>query len=134
MGNDGVNMWDILGKFVTPTCPNTEALEALGRALAALQESYKDMKKANTIGADKYFHCIGMCKASRTSDSSIADALGRFREIFDNLKNRFPGCRKLDDLEQAADSFKDTEANRTGFNCPENKSCECCCKKSRVSG
>jgi hypothetical protein len=68
----------------------------------------------------------------KSGNPGLVDSLARFREIFDNLKNGFPGCRKLSDYDQAADSFKDMEANRDGFNCTTD--CECCCKKYKVAG
>jgi uncharacterized protein RhaS with RHS repeats len=144
--NDGVGRWDVLGlndslggfgAYDPPNdskqCPTSSALSQLDTALDELNKAYGDMKKANRKGADKYFHCMGMCSAAKKSGNpNLVDSLARFREIFDNLKNRFPGCRKLSDYEQAADSFKDMEANRDGFNCTTD--CECCCKKYKVDG
>ena len=103
------------------------------KALDELRKSYHDMREANTIGADKYFHCIGMCEATRASGNpNMVEALARIREIIDNIKNRIVGHNTA--LEQAADSFADMEANRQGINCPPTESCECCCQGYKVKG
>jgi len=105
-------------------------------AIQALMAEYENMKEANTIGADQYFHCIGMCKAARESSKNIADILARLREIGDNLKAGVTSCLDAQEmLRIAEDSLtRDMPANRTGINCPEDKSCEECCKCYKVNG
>ena len=120
------------GNAVDPL-PSCSEDTPLRKAARELLDAYNDMKDANTIGADRYFHCIGMCNAARNcGDKDMVEALGRVREIFDNVKNQLCGDNTA--LEQAADSFKDMEANRKGINCPEDQSCECCCQEYKVKG
>lgn len=85
-----------------------------------------------------------MCNAARKSgDPELVDTLGRMREIADLIKGRFDRpvhhlwSRKghpFTNEEHAQDSLDDMVANRQGINCPDQKSCECCCKKYKVNG
>lgn len=105
-----------------------------------LLKGYEEMRKANVIGADKYFHCMAMCDAARSCGSSEATLnAAALREIFDLLKGRFQRPVHRDgspftNEEHAADSLADMEANRTGASCPYNKTCACCCEKYKVNG
>lgn len=40
-------------------------VQAAGGAVMDFMQNYIDMRKANTIGGDKYFHCKANCEASR---------------------------------------------------------------------
>lgn len=58
-----------------------------GDVLCHFSSSYLDMRKANTIGADKYFHCLANCRAS--SESYLGEVQARVisdtREYYDYL-------------------------------------------------
>ena len=110
-------------------------------AIQKLLEGYKALKEANIIGADKWFHCLYMCKATRESKSpNLVLSLGVLREIVDLLKGRFKGAvdsktgKKLEEIEHALDSLEDMKANRKGIDCPPEKTCECCCNEYKVNG
>lgn len=127
-------------------------------ALAELQKAKADMEKASVIGADKYFHCMGSCNAARSGSRRASDTLGRLREIEELTRQRVLwhlkrygiecGCLKVKQItdpktgqkrdllpiEHAKDSLEDYEANKTGFDCPAEKTCEECCCKYKVKG
>ncbi len=54
------------------------------RAVKDLWSSYQNMRQANTIGADKYFHCTGHCEASREGPWGLAvsRSIGDGREMY----------------------------------------------------
>ena len=111
------------------------------KEIQKLLEGYKALKEANIIGADKWFHCLYMCKATRESKSpNLVLSLGVLREIVDLLKGRFKGAvdsktgKKLEEIEHALDSLEDMKANRKGIDCPPEKTCECCCNEYKVNG
>ncbi|WP_353411421.1 RHS repeat-associated core domain-containing protein, partial [Pseudoteredinibacter isoporae] len=52
-------------------------------------DNYQDMREANTIGADKYFHCMANCEASQRGNTAeeIAEIISNTREWVDqNIK------------------------------------------------
>ena len=113
-------------------------------ALGELYKGYKQMKDANVINSDKWFHCMAMCNASKKSgDPGLVDTLARFREIGDLIKGRFDrpkhasGPKKgqpFTNEEHAQDSLDDMKANRQGFNCPKDKDCKKQCEIYLVPG
>ena len=67
---------------------NPIALEA-GKATKHFLKNYSDMKEANTIGADKYFHCKANCEASYEGDVGefTSEVISDVRELVDqNIK------------------------------------------------
>ena len=101
--------------------------------------------KYNLLGQDQYFHCISACRASRSGSARAIDSLMRIKEIVDLLKHRiqklqvmfgkkfyFPSgkIRELMSNINAADSIGGMKANSTGFKCPKDTPCECCCKEN----
>ncbi|UDQ98389.1 RHS repeat-associated core domain-containing protein [Lentisphaerota bacterium WC36G] len=100
---------------------------------------YQDMVDANTIGADKYFHCLAHCQLARDTSSAEAEIAGIVREIIDNITRAFRAAPNgvqtglqayLDELrEQLLDSKEDYAANKAGIKCACNKdkSCKDCC-------
>ena len=103
------------------------------KAVKELWKAYEDMRAANTIGADKYFHCIGMCKATRKSDRALVVFLAKLREVSDLLRKGVENGFKVP-LKNAEDSLKDMEANMKGIDCPGDKTCEECCCEYKVKG
>jgi len=78
--------------------------------------TYQEMKKADTIGIDKYFHCLANCRASNLGKSGkdIAKSISDFREWYQGYLGDSP-----------EDCASDEEANkqgRKGGNCV--KTCE----------
>jgi RHS repeat-associated protein len=88
--------------------------------------NYRNMRDANTIGADKYFHCMANCQSTKEGPGG-ADAaiiIGEGRELTDQyLKG---------DSRQACD--EDRAANRTGQNGAKTGSCQSTCNVYRVPG
>jgi hypothetical protein len=116
-------------------------------AFDELRKAMQEMKDKNVIGADKYYHCLGHCRAARSGSKQAADALGRLRELEELTRQRLlwhldrygiqiPKLKPkpITPIEHAQDTFEDYEANKTGFNCPTHLSCECCCEKYKVNG
>jgi hypothetical protein len=75
-------------------------------AVGAFVDSYKDMRDANTIGADKYFHCMANCEAAARGRADVAETISDGREWVDeNLKG-----------DPASACSADQAANRHGRN------------------
>ena len=71
------------------------------------QKNYKDMIEANTVGADKFFHCKANCEATKrgSAGKATASVLSGFREFTDMFK-----------VFRNNDYKKDQEANVYGRN------------------
>jgi hypothetical protein len=84
------------------------------------------MIDANTIGADKYFHCMANCEASRRGlgGSDAARLISETRELFDEY---IKGDPRL-----ACD--QDRAANKQGQQADPTKSCKDACKSLRPRG
>lgn len=102
------------------------------KAIEEVVDMYNKMRKANVIGADKYFHCMAFCKASRAHSKDFAMDLAMARELSDNIINFHTG--KNHPLTQIIDSIQDMTANLKGINCPADKTCEECCCVYKVKG
>lgn len=63
VGNNPINKIDPIGLFewVNPVGFWNDAIRGGGD----FWKNYQNMREANTIGADKYFHCVANCQASR---------------------------------------------------------------------
>jgi RHS repeat-associated protein len=114
VGNNPLNFVDPLGLYVTSP-------------ISDFYKNYRDMRDANTIGADKYFHCKANCEASKrgTFGEAMAVCISDSREFFDQ---RWP---KND---PAAASAADQIANHHGRNSIKNNpknSCEEICSLFR---
>ena len=81
--------------------------------LSDLWGRYQDMVKANTIGADEYFHCLGHCESTQrgAGGAAASSLVGYGREIMDFPKNIAKG---MSPSESFADCAKDLERNRVG--------------------
>jgi len=91
------------GQYVQET---TLGLSQIVGATGDFVRNYWDMREANTIGADKYFHCKANCEATQRGEvgEDTATIISDLRELFDRL---FKG-----DPEEASEA--DQEANRHG--------------------
>ncbi|XP_077507088.1 serum amyloid A-5 protein-like [Amblyomma americanum] len=75
-----------------------------GRCAAGkLQSAYNELRAANCINCDKYFHCMGNYRAVRECNNS-----GAARRVAEAISD----CRE--EGETGADSAADQEANRYG--------------------
>jgi RHS repeat-associated protein len=74
--------WDQPIRTVRP--PNRGRWGPIG-AVGDFTGNYSDMRRANTVGADKFFHCMANCEASRRGITGYwtAGVLSEGRELFD---------------------------------------------------
>jgi RHS repeat-associated protein len=128
VNNNPLNKIDQLGLTGEPAW--TKLLATAGHILGAggdFWSAYNDMRDANTIGADKYFHCLANCRAA-TRGRTIPIVISLAREASDTVSHlKHP-------LESLRDSLDDMKANRRGWSCPLDESCEQRCAKYRPSG
>ncbi|XP_053643786.1 serum amyloid A protein [Cherax quadricarinatus] len=77
------------------------------RGTGAMIKAYKDMREANYIGADKYFHSRGNYDAAKHGAGGrfAATVISNARELTDTLRGK-----------GGSDSARDQEANRWGRN------------------
>ncbi len=68
------------------------SIVTMGHAVADFIRNYNDMRHANTIGADKYFHCMANCQAARRGPESkvVAVIISEGREGVDQYVKRDP--------------------------------------------
>ena len=84
-----------------------DVLEAIGAPVttpiagAVMTRSYVDMLVDNTIDNDKYFHCVGNCKAARTAGVCPTLAAATFREDLQDFIERHNGDRFEDEFANA---------------------------------
>ncbi|MBI3756231.1 MAG: hypothetical protein HY265_08735, partial [Deltaproteobacteria bacterium] len=99
-GNNPINYTDPLGLF-TWVNPITYWRDFVG-GVGDFQDNYIRMVDANIIGADKYYHCMANCQASRrgVGGSDAAGAMSEGRELFDEYVKGDP--RSVCDEDRAA--------------------------------
>jgi RHS repeat-associated protein len=81
-------------------------------------KNYRNMRQANTIGADKYFHCKANCEASKRGFGGRVESylLSETRELFDEYIKR-------DSAEACnADRFANNQGRQAGS---QNKNVDC---------
>ena len=99
--------------------------EAIG-AVKAFISNYQDMKDANTIGADKYFHCKANCEATKegVTGGQVGKTISNAREWVDmNIK-------KDPELASEEDQKANHHGQREARNNPD-KSCNDICAPFR---
>lgn len=130
--NDPVNINDFSG-MQSPILPSpiiAKGLSALlngTKAFCDFLRNFYDMVVANTIDADKYFHCRANCEASKhgIAGSLVANAMSELRELWDQYSPIEPDPRSECD--------KDREANKQGREGKE-PDCRERCSKFRPRG
>jgi len=77
-------------------------------------ENYQDMKEANTIGADKYFHSKANAEAAQLGKTAeeVADFISRAREVIDFWKYLLRDKMEVEAIIE--DMNKDLKANAYG--------------------
>ncbi|MGX2032766.1 MULTISPECIES: hypothetical protein [Methylocaldum] len=90
--------------------------------------NYRDMRDANTIGGDKYFHCKANCEATRRGKYGEATActISDTREWFDQNIKGDPASAS------AADQIANTAGRSGGNSSP--LSCDLVCSPFRPNG
>ena len=117
--DDPVNGADPLGLFAGVLAP---FVRQAAEGTTDFARNYSDMKEANTIEADKYFHCKANYEASRRGPGGKAAAWGlsELRELYGQRK----GAPK-------SDKEADQKANRKGRNVSNLESCGEVCDEYR---
>jgi RHS repeat-associated protein len=125
-GLEGVGWWNSGPILNAQGARDGKSLSEMIGATRDFQRNYNDMRNANTIGADKYFHCKANCAASKrgSNGASIACSISNLREITDQ---RLKGDARSASL---ADQF----ANRYGRDNSNQGSCSSACQKFRPPG
>lgn len=99
------------------------AIDVVG-AIADFGQNYRDMREADTIGADVYFHCRANCEATNRGPAgeAVAVAISEGREAVDRITG-----------DTAADSRRDQGANRQGREGARRQpgQCEATCQSRR---
>jgi RHS repeat-associated protein len=117
--DDPVNGVDPTGLFAGVLAP---FIKQAAEGTSDFVRNYCDMKEANTIGADKYFHCKANYEASKRGPGSKAAAWGlsELRELYGQMKG-----------DPKSDKEADQKANRKGRNSSHLKSCGEACDEYR---
>lgn len=91
-----------------------EDLKQIYKTLGIFWDNYNDMKEANTIGADKYFHSKANAEAAQLGETAekTAKLISDIRESIDVYKNIL--VKKMSFEETMKDGKSDLEANEYG--------------------
>ena len=120
VSNDPVNKIDLWG--LADTGEYGPIVNAIGHFL----DNYSNMRDANTIGADKYFHCMANCQAAKEGPVG--------KEIAEIISE----CREQIDEKVKGDSRSDCDADRKANDCgrqPNNGTpCSQTCASFRPNG
>ncbi|OGH97551.1 MAG: hypothetical protein A2104_02945, partial [Candidatus Melainabacteria bacterium GWF2_32_7] len=110
---------DFLRENIIESAKNTirscvDGLKDVSGAVSDFISNYQDMKEANTIGADKYFHSKANCEAAQRGElgSAVAKGISDLREFTDKYKNIY--LKGMSEAESARDSTEDQKANEYG--------------------
>jgi RHS repeat-associated protein len=104
------------------------AIDQSTNAVGDFSRNYGDMRRANTIGADKYFHCKANCEAAKRGEvgSSTACVVSDVREWFDqNVKG---DSAEASGADQVANAYGRSVGSRSP------SSCERVCSAFRPKG
>ena len=146
VGGNPINLRDPLGLdgFMDPgsllsgpssyqaPIPSTTAPPSAGQIPAAAADfarNYSNMRNANTINADKYFHCKANCEAAKRGGTGAATActISDTREWFDQMIKGDPVSASIDD--QMANQF-----GRIGGSSGGSRTCSAVCSQFRPNG
>jgi RHS repeat-associated protein len=124
--SDPVNWGDPWGLYIG-WVPSYDALADAAGAISDFLSNYFDMRMANTIKADKYFHCKANCEAAMRglSGEGMAETISEVREIVDQYLKR-------DAPEKCDEDRRANEQGREGRD--SNVSCEQVCSSLRPNG
>lgn len=97
-----------------------------GQGTGDFLQNYRNMRNANTIGADKYFHCMANCQATQRGPGgkTAAEIIGEGRELTDEYIKG--------DSKDACNA--DRAANAQGRNGASNGACNQVCNSLRPKG
>ncbi|WP_432276111.1 RHS repeat-associated core domain-containing protein [Banduia mediterranea] len=128
VGGNPVSFTDPTGLY-----PGEDIIEFIPDAIGAdidFARNYLDMRRANTIGADKYFHCKANCEAASRGPGGAFESriLSEVRELTDeHIKGDSPqACN--------ADRQANNQGRQGGGNNPTGSSCQQICSPFRLNG
>jgi RHS repeat-associated protein len=129
VGNNPINYRDPLGLARTDSWDPRFYTDFWGNFFGGgydFYQNYQDMRDANTVGADKYFHCKANCQASRRGfgGREAAESFSEGRELFDEYIKGDP--RSVCDEDRAA--------NKRGREGNPNEPCNKVCEPLRPAG
>ncbi len=90
-----------------------------GAAISIFWRNYNDMREANWIGGDAYFHCKANCEAAQLGPygAQMAEWLSNSREIFDQIKGDPAEASQQDQI--ANNSGRISGAYNPDGSCPD---------------
>lgn len=105
---------DLIQGMINDLVSLEDPLNTLFQTVSIFLVNYHQMREANTIGADKYFHARANCEAAQKGivGEMIAKAIGDLREFLDSFKNIY--IKKYTLEESLKDIQEDLEANQEG--------------------
>ncbi|MFZ4878863.1 RHS repeat-associated core domain-containing protein, partial [Janthinobacterium sp. Mn2066] len=112
--------------YVRGAWPSPGVINQIRGAVGDFLRNYNDMRTANTIGADKYFHCKANCEATQRGSigKSAACVISDGREAVDQYIKMDP----------ASASAADQVANQAGRSGASSGACETVCGAFRPAG
>ncbi len=132
VGNNPVNWVDPFG--LASLDPDKGQFGPVTNALWDFWKNYRNMRDANTIGADKYFHCMAHCQAAKEGPVGYGLSVigGEGRELLDEyINNPRKGMTKNENVK---DCNADRDANSRGREGDPKKSCSETCAPFRPPG
>ena len=113
--------------------PGEDIIEFIPDAIGAdidFLRNYIDLRQANTIGADKFFHCKANCEAASRGAGGVFESkiISEIRELADQ---HLKGDSKA---ECDADRVANDHGRRGGANNPNGLSCQQICEPFRPNG
>jgi hypothetical protein len=105
-------------KYIEPVRDTIEecidAFEQIMGTIEDFNQNYNDMKEANIIGADKYFHAKAQCNGAQRGELGfeLSKGIGDLREWTDYYRNIYQ--KGMSEAESAKDCYEDEQANEFG--------------------
>jgi len=99
-----------------PKAKDVPGVQSIGAAKDFVK-NYQAMRDANTIGADKYFHCKANCEASQrgAEGKAVATVISDTREFVDQNVKGDP--KSASDADQAANAFGRAQGSSSSQAC-----------------
>ena len=115
----------------------SELGRGVGVAWPIFSRNRRNMMNSNTIGADKFFHCLANCEAAELGSTGLcgADTISAIRELVDFPKNIFKEGLSVN--QSLVDAREDFSANNLGRNAPLQtnfKGCQSACSSLIPNG
>ncbi|WP_415406214.1 hypothetical protein ACLHDG_10640 [Sulfurovum sp. CS9] len=111
-----MGFWDAEGLYPANVDNRTKEQIERSKARYEMWRTYQEMKKADTIGIDKYFHCLANCRATNLGleGKKVAQGISDFREWYQGYLGDTP--------EDCASDEAANQQGQKGGNCV--KTCE----------